>query len=197
MIAKLTGIIDLIEDDSIILDVSGVGYKIFCSSKTLSSIPNIKNSCSLFIESVIREDAFDLYGFSELLEKKWFRLLRKVQGVGAKSALSILSVCTISDLANSLVNQDKSLLLRAEGVGNKIAIRIINELKDKVAKHLSSLSFTSDNKTSEKTKDAISALINLGYKQNDVINTINNIQKKENLSVEELIRNSLVYLSKA
>ena len=120
MIAKLRGIVDFFGDDSAIIDVNGVGYLVYASNRTLSKL--VKGSeTTLFIETVVREDSISLYGFTSALEKEWFLTLTKVQGVGAKVCLSILSILTPQQLSQAIAAQDKTSFTRAAGVGPKLA----------------------------------------------------------------------------
>jgi Holliday junction DNA helicase RuvA len=134
MIAKLRGIVDFIGEDSVILDVNGVGYLVFASRRTLSMLPQAGGDAGLIIETHVREDHIHLYGFADNAEKQWFSLLTTVQGVGAKVALALLSVLSPTDLLRALASQDTTALCRAPGVGAKVATRIVGELKDKAAK---------------------------------------------------------------
>ncbi|MGA8399592.1 MAG: Holliday junction branch migration protein RuvA, partial [Stellaceae bacterium] len=131
MIAKLTGILDHIGADGAIVDVGGVGYLVFASTRTLGQLqPGA--AARLLIETHVREDHIHLYGFIDAAERDWFRLLTTVQGVGAKVALAILSAVAPNDLTLAIVAQDNAMLARADGVGPKLAARIVNELRDKV-----------------------------------------------------------------
>ncbi|HBU98007.1 Holliday junction branch migration protein RuvA [Thalassospira lucentensis] len=134
MIAKLRGIIDFIGEDSVIIDVNGVGYLVFASRRTLSMLPAKGGDAGLMIETHVREDHIHLYGFADNAEKQWFSLLTTVQGVGAKVALALLSVLSPTDLLRALAAQDTTALCRAPGIGPKVATRIVGELKDKAAK---------------------------------------------------------------
>lgn len=134
MIAKLRGIVDSIGEDSVILDVNGVGYLVFASRRTLSMLPPKGGDAGLMIETHVREDHIHLYGFADNAEKQWFALLTTVQGVGAKVALALLSVLSPTDLLRALAAQDTTALCRAPGIGPKVATRIVGELKDKAAK---------------------------------------------------------------
>lgn len=134
MIAKLRGIIDFIGEDSVIIDVNGVGYLVFASRRTLSMLPAKGGDAGLMIETHVREDHIHLYGFADNAEKQWFSLLTTVQGVGAKVALALLSVLNPTDLLRALAAQDTTALCRAPGIGPKVATRIVGELKDKAAK---------------------------------------------------------------
>jgi len=134
VIAKLRGIIDFIGEDSVIIDVNGVGYLVFASRRTLSMLPAKGVDAGLMIETHVREDHIHLYGFADNAEKQWFSLLTTVQGVGAKVALALLSVLSPTDLLRALAAQDTTALCRAPGIGPKVATRIVGELKDKAAK---------------------------------------------------------------
>ena len=131
MIAKLTGVVDSTGDGWAVIDVSGVGYRVFCSAPTLGRL-RTGEAASLLIETHMREDHIHLYGFIDASECDWFRLLTTVQGVGAKVGLAILSALGADDLARALVSGDRAAVTRANGVGAKLATRILSELKDKV-----------------------------------------------------------------
>ena len=130
MIARLRGNVDAIEDGRCIMDVGGVGYLVFCSTRTLGALPNA-GTATLLIETQVREDAISLYGFATSAERDWFRLLTTVQGVGAKVALALLSALSPDQLIAAISSGDKSALTRAPGVGPKLAIRICTELREK------------------------------------------------------------------
>jgi len=132
MIGKLKGILDSIGDESIIIDVGGVGYEVHCSARTLGSLPAINEPCTMMIETHVRETEIKLFGFANDMERDWFKLLQSVQGVGAKVALAIQSTLSAGDLASAIALQDKAMVARAPGVGPKVAQRIVLELKNKV-----------------------------------------------------------------
>ncbi|MGD0053674.1 MAG: Holliday junction branch migration protein RuvA, partial [Vulcanimicrobiaceae bacterium] len=132
MIAMLAGVVDHTADDSMVVDVNGVGYLVFASSRTLAKAPPRGEPLRLLIETHVREDHIHLYGFADEAEREWFRLLTTVQGVGARIALAILSVLAPDALATAIAAQDKAALTEAEGVGPKLGQRIVIELKDKV-----------------------------------------------------------------
>ena len=172
MIGKLKGLIDSFGDDFIILDVNGIGYIVFCSSRTLQQLPQVGEAIALSIEMHVREDAHRLYGFKTESERDWFRLLQTVQGVGAKVALALLSILSPGEMGNALALQDKAAFGRATGVGPKLAQRIVVELKDKSPAFSSIDAATSrlagaveDRKAPKPVLDAVSALVNLGYGQ--------------------------------
>ncbi|MCR9212143.1 MAG: Holliday junction branch migration protein RuvA [Proteobacteria bacterium] len=172
MIAKLTGKLDSQGEDWIVIDVSGVGYLVFCSGRALRLLPEKGGTVSLYIETHVREDHIHLYGFQEVSERAWFVLLQTVQGVGAKVALGILSLYGGDELTQIVAAGDKTALTRVSGVGPKVAGRIASELKDKVAKmDLGPVAFSAEvtQKDASTTPDqvaagdAVSALVNLGY----------------------------------
>jgi Holliday junction DNA helicase RuvA len=172
MIGKLRGTVDSTGDDWVILDVGGVGYIVYCSSRTLAALPGRGEAASLSIETYVREDQIRLFGFSGELERDWFRLLQTVQGVGAKVALAILGVLKAPDLANAIALQDRAAVSRAPGVGPKVAARIVAELKDKAPAYSSAdigliqmQDDLAERRAPGPVADAVSALVNLGYPQ--------------------------------
>jgi Holliday junction DNA helicase RuvA len=174
MIAKLRGLVDSQGDDSVVIDVGGVGYLVFCSGKTLSKLPGAGEATVLFIETHVREDHIHLYGFGDTVEREWFRLLLTVQGVGSKVALAILSVLSPEELSRAIAAADKAMVSRANGVGPKLAVRLLTELKDKAAGISLSSAFPAVGVSagaapleSGALEDAISALVNLGYRRID------------------------------
>ena len=167
MIAKLTGLVDQIGEDWLVIDVGGVGYLLFCGSKTLGRMPRVGDRASLFVETHVREDHIHLYGFADEEERAWFRLLQTVQGVGAKVALAILSTLSPHELGAAIANNDKAMLSRPSGVGPKLAARLAIELKDKAAAAMPAGSFVPAAPAGGAAEDAISALVNLGYRRPD------------------------------
>lgn len=132
MIAKLSGIVDQVGADGAVIDVGGVGYLAFCSGRTLNLLPGMGQPARLLVETHVREDHIHLYGFIDTAERDWFRLLTTVQGVGARLALAILSVVAPDALTLAIVAKDQKMLARADGVGPRLAARIVNELQNKV-----------------------------------------------------------------
>jgi Holliday junction DNA helicase RuvA len=167
MIAKLTGIVDQVGEDWLVLDVGGVGYLLFCGSRTLGRLPPVGQNARLFVETHVREDHIHLFGFMDEEEREWFRLLQTVQGVGAKVALAILSTLATRDLSQAIANNDKAMLSRPAGVGPKLAARLAIELKDKAVAVLPPGSFMPSGPVAGGLEDAISALVNLGYRRNE------------------------------
>lgn len=198
MIAKLKGILDSTGDGFLILDVNGVGYRVFCSNKTLAKMPPAGQAAALLIETQVREDHIHLFGFADALEKGWFSLLTTVQGVGAKVALAILSVLSAEELSMAVLSGDSKSITRANGVGPKLAVRIVTELKGKTGGFEAAGASAPDGAAgiSENVSavgDAVSALVNLGYARMDAATAVNKAWKArgKDASVAELIRDAL------
>jgi len=134
MIAQLRGTIVRTDDQQTILDVQGVGYAVNISGRTQGQLGTMAGEVTLLTEMQVREDSMTLFGFLDLAERDAFRLLITVQGVGAKAAMAILSVLSPSDLTNAIIAGDKAMVARADGVGPKIAQRVVNELGEKIGK---------------------------------------------------------------
>ncbi len=198
MIARLTGQLDMVGEDFCVLDVGGVGYQVFCGAKTLRGLPRPGEVVKLAIVTHVREDHIHLYGFTSDSEKHWFALLQTVQGVGAKVALAILSVLSPPELADAIAANDKTSVARANGVGAKLAARICSELKDKAA----GAPLPIGNATPVRgaggsaSEDAISALVNLGYKRTEAFTAVVKAARDGNADVSELIRAGLKELAK-
>jgi Holliday junction DNA helicase RuvA len=205
MIGRLRGVIDSYNEDSIILDVNGVGYLVHCSHRTLQELPRTGETATLAIETYVREDQIRLFGFSSDIEREWFRLLQTVQGVGAKVALSVLGTLKPADLATAIAMRDKAMVARTPGVGPKVAERIVTELKDKAPAYtdvdpaLVRLSGALDEKRApQPVADAVSALVNLGYAQPQAAAAIAAAARNagEGAEVKTLIRLGLKELSR-
>ncbi len=164
MIARLTGLLAETAADHAVLDVGGVGYLVLASARTLGSIGPVGGSVMLFTELQVREDAMTLFGFGSAGERDWFRLLIGVQGVGGKVALAILSTLNSDELSRAIAGQDKAMVARANGVGPKLAERIVRELKDKVGGIAIGLGGATSVVVGGVTADAVSALTGLGFK---------------------------------
>lgn len=204
MIGKLKGIVDSFGDDNVLLDVQGVCYEAFCSSRSLQTLPSVGEAATLFIEMVVREDFIKMYGFATEGEKVWFRTLVSVQGVGARVALAILSTLTPSELSSAIALQDKASIGRASGVGPKLAQRVVTELKGKVpelgivdAGTLGLQEALGDGNASNSVVDAVSALTNLGYSSQQASAALASIVAREgdDTPTEKLIRLGLKELS--
>jgi holliday junction DNA helicase RuvA len=166
VIAKLSGRIDAIADGSAVIDVGGVGYLVFCSARTVGRLADGR-TVSLLVETQVREDAIHLYGFLDAEERRWFRLLIAIQGVGPKVALAMLGAASPDELALAVATGDRALLTRAAGVGAKLASRIASELKDKVGElpiTAATVGVSVVPATAGVTAEAVSALINLGFR---------------------------------
>jgi holliday junction DNA helicase RuvA len=163
MIARLTGTLAETASDHAVLDVSGVGYLVLASTRTLTAIGPIGGTVMLLTEMQVREDSMTLFGFGSAGERDWFRLLISVQGVGGKVALAILSTLDAAELSRAVAGQDKAMVARANGVGPKLAERIVRELKDKVG----GVAFSAVGAATPAVghgADAVSALTGLGFK---------------------------------
>ena len=204
MIGKLTGILDSIGEDHLIIDVNGVGYVAHCSSRTLGTLPSVGEPVSLSIETYVREDMIRLFGFRDDLERDWFKLLQSVQGVGAKVALAIQSTLAPGDLASAIALQDKGMVARAPGVGPKVAQRIVSELKDKApaysgaaAAEIGLQADIGSGHANSAVMDAVSALTNLGYSSQQASGAVSKVLKNagEDADSAKLIRLGLKELA--
>jgi Holliday junction DNA helicase RuvA len=202
VIGKLRGKVDSVRDDYLILDVGGVGYLVFASSRTLSVVEPVQGEVSLIIETHVREDHIHLYGFMNEAEREWFRLLTSVQGVGARVALAIMGAFSTEEIATIIGSQDKVMMTRAAGVGKKLAERIVIELKSKVAALPTSPVAGLDKPTgkalasaviaaSSVRDEAVSALVNLGYTKVDAFAAVARAQQAGADALEDLIRQGL------
>ena len=196
MIAKLTVLLDSAGGDSAVVDVGGVGYLVFCSSRTLGKLPTKGGPVSLLVETHVREDHIHLYGFADVAEREWFRLLTTVQGVGARLGLAILGALSTDDLARAIASADKASLSRASGVGPKLALRIAVELKDKVGA-LALGPASAILPESRAAADAVSALVNLGYRRAEAFDAVATATRRLGgaAAVDALIRAGLQELS--
>lgn len=217
MIGKLTGVLDSTGEDWAMVDVGGVGYVVFASHPTLAALGAVGSPVSLYIETHVREDHIHLYGFGDTAGRNAFRMLLTVQGVGARVALAILTVLPAGSLADAILSRDQAALSQASGVGAKLAGRIVSELGDKVEALLPALAAGAASaggpalapgeapeglspgalaKEGE-TADAISALVNLGYRRMDAFGAVAAVCRRlgAEVPVEELIRAGLQELS--
>lgn len=200
MIARLTGLVDSAGEDWVVIDVAGVGYLVYCSSRTLRAAASIGARVSLSIETHVREDHIHLYGFADAAERDWFRLLTTVQGVGARVALALLSALDPDELANAILAEDKAMLTRAQGVGARLASRILTELRDRATELavVRRVDFAAAQPAGAgAASDAVSALVNLGYRRGDAYGAV--AQAAQQLggaaTVESLVRAGLKELS--
>jgi Holliday junction DNA helicase RuvA len=204
MIGKLKGVVDTLGEDFVLIDVQGVCYQAFCSSKTLGALPGVGEAAVVHVEMIVREDLIRLYGFAHEAEKAWFTILTSVQGVGARVALAILSVLSPSELSSAIALQDKAAVGRANGVGPKLAQRIVSELKGKVpdlgvadAGELGLQSALGEGTAKSNVADAVSALTNLGYSSQQASAALARVVREEgeDTPTEKLIRLGLKELS--
>jgi Holliday junction DNA helicase RuvA len=179
MIAQLTGRVDSLSDGTCVIDVAGVGYLVQASSRTLSALPQSPAQAKLLIETHVREDAILLYGFADAAERDWFRLLTTVQGVGGRG--------------------DRASLTRAAGVGPRLAIRLLTELRDKAGAMPApaGVSYAPQIAPQSQAGDALSALVNLGYRRPEAQQTVARVAERlgENATLDTLIRDSLKELA--
>ena len=197
MILQLRGTVVRIDDQQTILDVNGVGYAVNISGRTQGQLGAMAGEVTLLTEMQVREDSMTLFGFLDLSERDAFRLLITVQGVGAKAAMAILSVLSPSDLTNAIIAGDKAMVARADGVGPKIAQRVVNELGEKIGKitslggalaigdSISAAAGGLDGAAVGLFGDAVSALVNLGYGRAEAHSAVMRVQAKaggDNLS---------------
>ncbi len=217
MIAALKGLVDHVGEDWAVVDVHGVGYLVYCSSRTLAALPRPGEATSLRIETHVREDHIHLYGFATEAERAWFRLLTTVQGVGARVALAILSALGPTDLARAIAAGDTAAIGRANGVGPKLAARVAGELRDKAGalelgeaaraaaagkkkgKAVPGAAPDAEDASRQLVADAVSALVNLGYGRTEsygaVIEAVREMGAEARL--EALIRVGLARLGAA
>jgi Holliday junction DNA helicase RuvA len=208
MIGKLRGIVDSVSEESLLIDVAGVGYLVYCSAKTLQQLPPSGGTIALVIETHVREDHIHLYGFLSESERQWFRILTTVQGVGVKMALAILGLFAPDELITIISAQDKSSLTRVSGVGPKLAERITTELKNTVAKLptgavggvIGGVATVATNKgagvkksaATSITEDAVSALSHLGYSRMDAFSAVSRaLQQSPDATLDKLITTAL------
>lgn len=194
MIGKLKGIVDQIDLDSVLLNVNGVCYQVYCIGKTLQDLEIGQNS-SLYIETYVREDSIKLFGFATIHEKEIFLLLQSVNGVGAKMSLSILSKMNIDDFHNAIMTRNKDLLVTIPGVGAKTAERIIVELKNK--KLFSTPSFYNQAIISSDFQDAVSALMALGLIRNEAAAYVDKVLENDpQAKINDIIKQALILRSR-
>ena len=201
MIASLTGRLAFKAPTYLVLDVHGVGYEVFIPLSTYYGLPNLSESISLSVHTHVREDAIQLFGFLTSQEKDAFVLLTSVSGVGPKLALSVLSALPVSDLVSAIQSGDVEKLTTVPGIGNKSASRLVLELKDKVEKlYLGIASASEPPKQGEDATfdDALSALVNLGYRPQDAKEALKQVKKSnaDSIVLKDMIRESLKELAR-
>jgi len=198
MIAMLSGLVDQIGDETLVLDCNGVGYLVYASSRTLGRAPKTGQPLKLLIETQIREDRIQLFGFADAAERSWFRLLTTVQGVGGKVALAILSVLDPDAMATAILAQDKAAFVRADGVGPKLGQRIVMELRDKVGDMATPVAAGGGIALNGSVADAVSALVNFGYAKSAAYGAVMDAAKRlgGDAKIDALVRAGLQELGR-
>lgn len=191
MIGRLTGRVDLGDGEALIVDVAGVGYVVSASSRTAGRLENGRDA-TLLVETRVREDSIALYGFADTAERDWFRHLTGVQGVGGRVALALLSALSPDELATALLSEDRKALTRAEGVGPRLAARIVNELKGKAEIPSAALSVPGASGAAA-GDELLSALANLGYGRSEALAAAAAARRSlgETAAFDDLVRASL------
>ena len=201
MIAKLTGLLDSVGESWVVVETGGVGYLVFCSARTLREVGNPGSTISMLIDTHVREDHIHLYGFPLPEERTWFRLLQTVQGVGARMAIGVLDSLSADELVEAILAQDAAMLTQANGVGPKLAKRLVSELKDKVGEMapatFAGATVSPAGGDGEATVDAVSALVNLGYRRVEAFGAVSRARQSLGASAEvgALIREGLKELA--
>ncbi|MCI8616853.1 MAG: Holliday junction branch migration protein RuvA [Clostridia bacterium] len=206
MLAYIKGTLEMKMTGYIVIDVGGLGYKIFMSDSGIEKLGDIGKTVKVHTYYRVREDDISIYGFNTLEELKMFELLISVSGVGAKTALAMLAVCEPTDFALAVITEDIKTLTQIPGIGAKSAQRIVLELKDKIKKEQQIQELTEASKgtktkveiaieNSQKVEEAIAALQVLGYNKKEIEKAFEKIEKEE-LSTEDLIRKGLYVLGK-
>lgn len=198
VIAQLTGRIEALEEGHCVIDVNGVGYLVHASTRTLAALPLPPEAARLLVETHVREDAILLYGFADSAERDWFRLLNTVQGVGGRVALSVLSALSPRDLVAAIASGDRDSLTRAPGVGARLAVRLLTELRDKAGAMPSAAGVPMPRSSAPTVADdAMSALLNLGYRRQEAQTVVARILDHLGTSapLDAVIRDSLKELA--
>jgi Holliday junction DNA helicase RuvA len=199
VIAQLSGRVVALEADRCVIDVGGVGYLVHASTRTLAALPTPPSVALVLTEMQVREDAITLYGFAEAAEREWFRLLTTVQGVGAKVALNILSALSPRELIAAIQSGDRGALTRASGVGLKLAVRLLTELREKAGAMPAGAGFSPVLPQAQGIEaDAVSALVNLGYRRPDVVAAVQKLLERHGdaATLDALIRDGLKELAR-
>jgi Holliday junction DNA helicase RuvA len=194
MIAKLRGLLESFAADHAVIDVNGVGYLVFASTRTLSALGALGDEVVLHTQMQVSEDDIRLIGFATAAERDWFRLLTSVQGVGARLALAILSAFTGDDLHRAVASGDQAMVSRAQGVGPKLAQRIVNELRDKVGSiALGPGASATAPAPGSAAADAVSALLNLGFRPAEASSAVGKAEAElgPGASLDALVRIAL------
>lgn len=203
MIAFVNGKLDMVFEDRAVIDVNGIGYNVFISQATASTLPSVGEEVKLYTYTSVREDAIWLYGFLTNDELMLFKKLISVNGVGPKAGLSLLSFLTADNLRFAILSGDISLISKAQGIGKKTAERIVLDLKDKlnwntdyISKEIKVNSSKVDDNEIDSSikKEAVGALCALGYSSSDAHKAVNSVDIDDNSTVEDVLKNALKYL---
>ena len=216
MIASISGVLKSKSSVNVVVEVNGIGYSLNVSNLTISKIGNIGESVSFYTELQIKDDKIFMYGFLTLSELNMFNLLQSIQGIGPKASLSILSSLDVDQIVLGITSSDKSVFLKADGIGSRVATRIVSELNEKISSFnfgRDELVFGNKNINQQKdtldvidsrtiVEDTVSAIVNLGYSRSEaykaVINARNDIlnsEEKKNISIEKLVPLALKIMS--
>ncbi len=216
MIASISGVLKSKSNVQVVVEVNGIGYSLNVSNLTFSKTGNVGETVSFYTELQIKDDKIFMYGFLTLSELNMFNLLQSIQGIGPKASLSILSSLNVDQIVLGITSSDKSVFQKADGIGSRVATRIVSELNDKISSfNFGREEIDSENKNLSEQKDnlnefdsktivddSISAIVNLGYTRSEaykaVINAQNDILKSEdktNISIEKLVPLALKIMS--
>ena len=200
MIAQLTGLVAALEADRCVIDVQGVGYLVQASTRTLSALPQPPTVARVLVETVVREDAILLFGFFDSAERDWFRLLTTVQGVGARVALGILSALSPRELVGAIAAGDRTALTRAPGVGPKLVVRLLTELREKAGAMPTGggMVLPAAAPVGGVAADTLSALGNLGYRRAEAQPAVERalVSLGDGVGLDALLRASLRELAR-
>lgn len=194
MIAFIKGIIEEVGEDYIIIDNNGVGYLISMPINEIEKVKNKREMVKIFTYQYVREDQIGLYGFLDKEALNMFKMLINVSGVGPKAALSMLSSISPSNMILAIISSDEKTLCKAQGVGKKLAQRIILELKDKFKNYDFIISKDEDGTELNEEFEAVGALMALGYTRQEAVSAVSKVDK--NNSIEEIIKQALKLLMK-
>ncbi len=203
MIALLRGRVALLDEEAVVIEVGGVGYRVFCGTRTLAALPPAGEATELLIETHMREGAIQLFGFETRAEQHWFRLLQNIQGVGARLALSLLSALTPEALATAVAARDRAALTRASGVGPRLAGRIIAELENRleslppVPVAGAAAAGAAAAGGGDALADAVSALVRLGYGRSEALRVVGAVGERlgAEAGIDRIIREALKELA--
>ena len=193
MIASVKGVVTAVTTDHVVISVGGIGFQVFVSTPTLSTIGEVGASAFLFTQMVVREDSLTLFGFRTEEELKFFQLLQNVSGIGPKLALTMLSAMSAGELAAAIAGESLELITTIPGVGKKLAGRLILELKDKVVANIPGGVAS----VGEGDSDIVAALLSLGYSAAETSRAVASLPRDPNLSIEDKVRLALNYFEKS